>query len=345
MEDFFKNHYKKYIIIPIVLLIPMLFLIFIFPGISPGIDLTGGNVLILRSENPFSEQQILDILRQEFNLTELKVSTIDSPTGYGALIQYGKDPIISEAENLISQATLNIEDETVSIDYSKQSLLLLGKETKEYSNAKLALLDAQDAIAEYKETFELKLQNILVEKLGLGENAEFQKKEISPTLGSASLQSALFISIIGAILIVIIIFISFRQAIPSVAIIQAMVFDVIAGLAGMAILGVPLSLTTIPALLMLVGYSVDTDIMLTSRMLKEKTGTPGERATRSMKTGLTMTGTTLAALCAMVIVSYFYQIEVIYQIAAILLFGLIGDVVSTWLMNAPILLWFVGAKK
>jgi preprotein translocase subunit SecF len=85
--------------------------------------------------------------------------------------------------------------------------------------------------------------------------------------------------------------------------------------------------------------------MLTSRMLKGKDGTPGERATASMKTGLTMTGTTLGALIAMLVVSYFYQIEVIYQISAILFFGLIGDMISTWLMNAPILLWFVEKKS
>jgi len=124
-----------------------------------------------------------------------------------------------------------------------------------------------------------------------------------------------------------------------------MVFDILAGLTGMALLNIPLSLTTIPALLMLVGYSVDTDIMLTTRLLKDKTGSARERATSSMKTGLTMTGTTLAALFAMVIIAYFNQVEVIYHIAAILLFGLIGDVISTWLMNAPILIWFVEGRK
>jgi preprotein translocase subunit SecF len=124
-----------------------------------------------------------------------------------------------------------------------------------------------------------------------------------------------------------------------------MIFDILAGLTGMALLNIPLSLTTIPALLLLVGYSVDTDIMLTSRLLKERTGTPGERATTSMKTGLTMTGTTLAALLAMIFISYFYQIEIIYYIAVILFFGLIGDVIATWLANAPILLWFIKEKK
>ena len=67
-----------------------------------------------------------------------------------------------------------------------------------------------------------------------------------------------------------------------------------------------------------------------------------------MKTGLTMTLTSMAALLVMILFSYFYQIEVIYQISTILFFGLIGDLIATWLMNAPILLWWIdkkGSKK
>ena len=229
--------------------------------------------------------------------------------------------------------------------YSNEAIVLLGEEAQDFSNAKLALLGAQDILADYKEEFSKRFQAVLTEKLGLGEDVEFQKKEISQTLGQESQFAAAQILFIGFILIIIIIFISFRQVIPSVAIILAMVFDILAGLTGMALLNIPLSLTTIPALLMLVGYSVDTDIMLTTRLLKDKTGSARERATSSMKTGLTMTGTTLAALFAMVIIAYFNQVEVIYHIAAILLFGLIGDVISTWLMNAPILIWFVEGRK
>ncbi len=331
-------------LVPAILLIPMLFLIFVVPGISPGIDLTGGNVIIVRSQQELTEGGVLSAI-EGFDLPELRISTITSPTGYGAWIQYSKNPLINEAEEVIAQAEANLENEVESISLSKQVISLLGGEDAEYDNAKLALLDAQDVLASYKEGFSTSLQTALSDELGLGADVEFQKREISPTLGEASLQGIINISIIGFILIIIVIFIAFRQVVPSAAIIQAMIFDVVAGLAGMALLNIPLSLTTLPALLMLVGYSVDTDIMLTSRMLKERSGTPGERATTSMKTGLTMTGTTLAALVAMILISYFYQIEVIYHISAILFFGLIGDVIATWLMNAPILLWFVEKKK
>ena len=345
MDDYFGKDYKKFLIVPAILVLVLLFLVFVAPGVSSGIDLTGGNVIIVRTTHELNKEQIENVLNENFDLEELNVSTIASPTGYGAWIEYSKNPLSAQAEDLLSKAEASLDDDKTSIGFSNQLIVLLGGEEKTFSNSKLALLDAQDALANYKEEFSSNLQNILVDNLDLGTDVEFQKKEISKTLGEASFGGMAFIALIGFILIVLVIFIAFRQVVPSAAIIGAMIFDILAGLGGMALLNIPLSLTTMPALLLLIGYSVDTDIMLTSRLLKERSGTPGERATVSMKTGLTMTGTTLAALLAMIIVSYFYQIEVIYYISAILLFGLVGDVISTWLMNAPILLWFVERKK
>ena len=359
MDDFYRHRYKKMMLIPLLLFIPLIIAVFVFPGVSPGTDLTGGNVLIIRSDKALTETGIRDALA-EFNLPELKVSTIASPTGFGAWISYSKDPIVARAEDAIgraqdlissaagdtnSQTTITPANEAASIALSNQALTDLGMPTAEFKNSKLALLAAQDGLAAYKENFSGKLQNALTQKLGLGVNAEFQKREVSATMGVATTQSAIFIMLVGMIFIIIVIFLAFRQFIPSVAIIQCMFFDALCGMAGMVILNIPLSLTTIPAILMLIGYSVDTDIMLTSRMLKGKDGTPAQRATASMITGITMTGTTIAALISMLVVSYFYQIQVIYEISAILLFGLIGDMTATWLLNAPILLWFVERRN
>jgi preprotein translocase subunit SecF len=341
MDDFFGKRYKKFFIVPAILMLFFIIMVFIFSGISTGIDITGGNEITLRSNTELNKQELYDIL-QRFSLSELNISTLASPTGYGALIRYGKENIAIEAENLLVRAENSIDNDEESINYSSQVIVLFGGEEKTYSNAKLALLDAQDALSSHKEAFEIDLRNALVTEIGLGEDLEFQRKEISPTIGSAALYSMIQISIWGLVFITLIIFIAFRKFVPTVAIVSSMLFDVMAGLAGMAIFNIPLSLATIPALLMLIGYSVDTDIMLTARLLKSKGGgSAGEKATASMKTGLTMTGTTLAALSSMIIISYFYQIEVIYYISAILLFGLVGDLVSTWLMNAPLLLWYI----
>jgi preprotein translocase subunit SecF len=341
MWDFYRKRYKKMMLIPLLIAIPMLFLVFVYPGIAPGVDLTGGNVIILQSSKNITEAQLTTILKENFNLLDLKVFTISSPTGFGARVEYSKDPLIANVEGSINNAITHIDDENVSIAYSNSALKLLGQQEQQFANSKTALAAAQGALAAYNDAFSKKLEDTLSQKLGLGDNAEFQTQDISPTLGAAAFQSSAFVGILGVILITIVVFIAFRQFVPSGAIVQAMLFDILSGAFGMALFHIPFSLTTLPALLLLIGYSIDTDIMLTSRMLKGKDGSHGERATEAMKTGITMTSTTMMALIAMIIVSYFYQIEVIYQISVILFFGLIGDMISTWFMNAPILLWFL----
>jgi len=113
----------------------------------------------------------------------------------------------------------------------------------------------------------------------------------------------------------------------------------------MAFFGIPVSLSSIASLLMLIGYSIDTDILLTTRVLKKKEGTARERATDSMLTGMTMTSTALAAAAVMLVISLFNQMTVIFDIAIILVGGLAGDIIGTWLWNAPILLWYAEHKE
>ena len=122
-------------------------------------------------------------------------------------------------------------------------------------------------------------------------------------------------------------------------------FDVLTALAFMAVFQVPVSLVSIPALLMLIGYSIDTDVMLTARVLKRTHATPVIRAVESMETGLTMTITSLAAAFLMMVLSSFAQIIILFQIAFVLTFGLFGDLVATWLLNAPLLLMYKNRKK
>jgi preprotein translocase subunit SecF len=121
--------------------------------------------------------------------------------------------------------------------------------------------------------------------------------------------------------------------------------DILGGLAGMAIFDVPISLVTIPALLMLLGYSIDTDILLTTRLLKRTDGTLRSRAGEAMKTGMTMTVTTLIALTIMLIIAILYNVQVIYYISIVLISGLIADLIATWFMNGPMLLWYIESWK
>ena len=62
---------------------------------------------------------------------------------------------------------------------------------------------------------------------------------------------------------------------------------------------------------------------------------------RGAATGIIMTSTTFAAATALFVVSWFGSIQMLMDISAVLLIGLVADVLNTWLTNAAILKWYV----
>jgi len=130
----------------------------------------------------------------------------------------------------------------------------------------------------------------------------------------------------------------FRKPLPSIAIIISAVYDLVIILGFMAMTGMHLSLATIAAVLMIIGYSVDTNILLTNKIIKERDGELFERINRGLKTGLTMSASTISVLLALLLVGGAYSI-VLRQISIILLVGLLADIPNTWMLNSNILIW------
>ena len=82
----------------------------------------------------------------------------------------------------------------------------------------------------------------------------------------------------------IVIFFLFRTFVPSIAVIFAAFADIVMPLALIDFIGLRVSTAGIAAFLMLIGYSVDTDILLTTRALKKHEGTVNERIYGAFKT-------------------------------------------------------------
>lgn len=164
---------------------------------------------------------------------------------------------------------------------------------------------------------------------------------IGSALGESFFKETIYALFAAFALMGIVVFISFRTLIPSVAVIAAAFSDIIVTLAIFNLTGIQLSTAGIAAFLMLIGYSVDTDILLTTRVLKRKEGTVMERIYSAIRTGMTMTWTTLAAL---IVALFFVQSEVIQQIMLILLIGLLVDMVMTWIQNVAILRLYLERK-
>lgn len=190
---------------------------------------------------------------------------------------------------------------------------------------------------------DMKSEDIIAAANAMGFDASNADVEsIGPSLG-ASFWNQAQIAILGAfILMSIVVFILFRTVVPSVAVILSAFCDIFMTLAFMQIFGIELSLAGLAAILMLIGYSVDTDIMLTSRLLKESDDkTLNDKLRHALKTGLAMTGTSIAAMIPLMLLGIS---PVITQIATVLMIGLLFDIMNTWLTNYAILKWYCEKK-
>ncbi len=135
-------------------------------------------------------------------------------------------------------------------------------------------------------------------------------------------------------------FILFRTFIPSLAIVVSAFSDMLVPIAVLNLLGVKLSLGTVAALLMLIGYSVDSDILLTNHVLR-RSGGYYESTYRAMRTGVTMTLTSMSALFVMAVTATYFGIDLMASIGFVLIIGLGTDLLNTYMFNVSLLRWYV----
>ncbi len=175
-----------------------------------------------------------------------------------------------------------------------------------------------------------------------GENADIIST--GSMFGEDFYKQLLIAILVAFVFMAIVILIIFKTAVPSLAVIISAFANILMTLVTFNLLGMKMSSAGIVAFLMLIGYSVDTDVLLTTRMIKRKEGTINHRIVGAMKTGITMTLTSLFAfLFALFVVRSFSQ--ELTQIFTVLVIGLGFDLINTWVTNVSILKWYVEAKK
>lgn len=243
---------------------------------------------------------------------------IELQGGTVAVVELQKNVSQSELESLISNGINNSQVDVKSISNNQATVDIAG------------------------ETDVVKLSSVLK---GTGNITSY--RSIGPTLGKESMTQVYYALAFAFIFMSITVFIIFRNFVPSVAVILAALSDIIIAIGGMSLFGIPLSVASVGALLMLIGYSVDTDILLTTRLLKRTEGTITERAMDAMKTGLTMAAAAIGSMVALYLVVIFIipAASTLANIAAVLIIGLAADVLATWLMNLGILRWYLEARK
>ncbi len=172
-------------------------------------------------------------------------------------------------------------------------------------------------------------------------------KSVGPVLSRQAMNQIYWAIGFAFLFVSLTVFIIFRDPVPSLAVILVAASDIIIAVGGMSLFGIPLSLASVGAILMLIGYSVDTDILLTTRVLKRRKGTINERALGAMKTGVTMSIAAIASMAALYLVTVFAMPEarVLSDIASVLIIGLLADIITTWLMNLGILRWYLEVRS
>ncbi|AEH25231.1 protein translocase subunit SecF [Pyrococcus yayanosii] len=170
---------------------------------------------------------------------------------------------------------------------------------------------------------------------------EPQTVVIGPTFGQMVKEQGIKAITYAFIAMAVVVFLFFRVPVPSLTVVFSALSDMVIAIALMDIFGIELSQATIAALLMLIGYSVDSNILLTTRLLKRKEDTIEDAYYSSLKTGFTMSTTTLGALISLWL---FSTAQVIDDIASVLIFGLLADFMNTWILNAGVLRWYIAKK-
>lgn len=325
--DLYSGNYKRLLIVPVIVLVVSLYFAF---QIKLGIDFTGGTMIEGPVTNDFSIPDLKAKIDAQFMLEDLSVR---KAMGLGTHVRV---EFKGESSLIKAEVALAAGDFQRAIDLSKPiagELQVTG-----------TLQQQADAyVASARKNLQASLVSMLAAELGVAIDS-FNINAVGPSLGSLFLTQAQNALIISFVLIVILVFAFFRTPVISLGVVQSAVFDLLLGLGVIGAFQIPLSLPTIAPLLMLIGYSVDTDIMLTDRVLKRKSGTVKERLNGAIKTGMTMTGTTLGAVTSLFVFSHLAGISMLSNISLILMIGLVGDIIATWFTNASVILWYLERK-
>jgi len=174
------------------------------------------------------------------------------------------------------------------------------------------------------------------------EKSDYSVEVVGSSLGNNFFKQMLIALLFSFLLMGIMVILYFRIFITSLMVILAAVCDIIITLAIFNLTGMKLHPAGIAAFLMLIGYSVDGEVVISSRLIKRSDGTELERIYGALRTGWTMTQTTLVAVIVALI---FVQSEVVKQIMLILLIGLAVDTIVTWVQNVGILRWHLENKR
>ncbi len=334
-ESWYDKNYKKLLIVPFLLLSLSIIYIGVFyiqngDVIHKDISLTGGTSLTIKTG--VSAQELGAAISKNF--TDFTIKTISDNSGKQTeltitIAQYNSKVLQKIVEDylgfkLTSQnSSVEMTSASLSADFYKQ-LITAVLLAFFWMAAVVFIIFSKNR----KAKFWTLLLNLL---LGFFMGHFFLKIGNMASVG------------IFLIFAVILIWIYIKNSTPSFAVMLSAFGDIVMTLAVVDIIGMKISTAGIVAFLMLIGYSVDTDVLLTTRLLKKHSNT-NSALFGAFKTGITMTATSIIAITTALIAVFSFG-SVLNQIFSILIIGLLFDIFNTWVTNASIIKWYVEVNK
>ncbi|MBD3203241.1 MMPL family transporter [Candidatus Woesearchaeota archaeon] len=168
---------------------------------------------------------------------------------------------------------------------------------------------------------------------GITEN-DISVETMGSTLGKSFFKE-IFIALFFAFICMGLVFLYyFRSLFATFAALVSAFLDIFITLGIITALQIKLTSGGIASFLMLIGYSIDTSILISTKMLKDKKADMNEGIKEAMKTGFTMSA---AGIAAMFISFIFTNNFALRQIMLILVIGLVIDLFTSWIGNVAIL--------
>ena len=375
-NPFHWKHYNKLIAVPIILILLSLFAIFVYPGVTYGIDFKGGTLLTVYTNASSINTALLKEKLSPFS-SNVDVRQFSAPDGgFGLEIELGP----SDALELASVASRELD--SLKTEYDDASLELTYLEANvdagtvtstdlEKAQAKIDALGTK-VVGKSTELLSLLGDNSIVPQSAIGAYAlahdsyfdrqdsyqqkvmeqvksvvpvlSYSAREVGSTLSKQFLSKTVEILFVSFLLTSIVVFVIFRSFIPSFAVVFGAVADIVITLGVMSVLGLPLTLASFAALLMLIAFSFETDVLLTVRVLKRSDGTAYDRAFETMKTAVMINLATIISYSVLLGASMLLSISTYYQIATVAVIGALVDFIATWFGNAVLVLHYFGKK-
>src|SRR3989344_4905270 len=242
-EEFYNKNYKKFMIIPLLILLSSLLII----GLNyqkygsffqRDVSLQGGSAISIINIQNIDRQELEDYLRKEVNQDIFVRSGIDA---------------LTKAQRFEIEAGENV-DENIVLEKIKAKGIELTKDN-------------------------------------------YSIKKTSAILGESTYKEIFMSMLIAFVFMAIVVFITYKSFIPSIAVVSCAFIDIIGTIAVVDLIGMKLSLGSMASILLLIGYSVDTDILMNTKVLKRKgEGTVNQKLLSSFKTGIFMTITSIIAV-------------------------------------------------